>query len=139
MAKNYERILQDYVPRLLESAAADFQSTKFTDVTSAMNNIVHATATFRENIKSALDAHHVTLDTLTRELEGVFMPIVHDLGNPNKASGHVERKEMMDKILDDTELALTNLATRHGIETEVVTTYLRALKSQVHALVIAVG
>ena len=141
-AKKYEQTLQDYVPRMLKSAAADFKSTKFTDITSSMNSIVHATATFRDNIKGTLDARHVTLDTLTKELEGIFMGIVHDLEKippPNKAPGHTEREEMVDKIMDDTELALNNLATRHGIDADVVTTYLGALKPQVHALIVAVG
>lgn len=141
-AKEYGQSLQDNVRRLLESAAAYFKSPKFTDITSAMNNIVHATATFRDNIKGTLDAHHITLDALTKELEVVFMTIVHDLENippPSKAPGHAERQEMVDKILDDTELALTNLVTRHGIEAEVVTTYLQVLKPQVQALIVAVG
>ena len=141
-AKKYEQVLQDYIPRMLESAAAYFKSTRFTDITSAMNNIVHATTTFRDNINDALHVHHITLDALTKELEVVFMAIVHDLENipsPNKAPGRAEREEMVDKIMDDSELALNDVATRYGIEVEVVTTYLHLLKPQVHALMVTIG
>jgi len=71
----YEKDLQDYIPRLLESAATFFKSTNFTDIKFAMNHIISATATFRDNIKGALDAHHIAFDTLTEELEGIFMAI----------------------------------------------------------------
>ena len=142
MAMKSEKILQDYVPRLLESAATYFKSTNFTDIKFAMNHIVSATATFRDNIKGALDAHHITFDTLTEELEGVFMAIVNDLEKippPDKAPGHAKREEMVDKVLDDTSRALIKLATRYGIEEEVVETYILALKPQVQALIVAVG
>ena len=142
MAMKSEKVLQDYVPRLLKSAAAYFKSTNFTDITVAMNHIVNATATFRDNIKGALDDHHITFDALTEELEGIFMTIVNDLEkipSPDKAPGHTEREEMVDKVLDDTGRALIKLATRYGIEEEVVKTYLLALKPQVQALTVAVG
>ena len=74
MAMKSEKVLQDYVPRLLKSAAAYFKSTNFTDITVAMNHIVNSTATFRDNIKGALDAHHITFDPLAEELR-----IVNDL------------------------------------------------------------
>ena len=143
-AKKYEQTLQDYVPRMLKSAAADFKSPKFTDITLAMNNIVHATATFRDNIKGALDARHITFDALTKEFEAIFAATVNGLKklppkSPNKAPGHAERQEIVDKIMDGTRLALTDLATRHGINIEFVTAYLGILRPQVHALVVAVG
>lgn len=141
-AKKYEHTLQNYIPRMLKSAAAYFKSTKFTTISSAMNDIVRATATFRNSIQGALDAHHVTLDGLTQELETIFMSIVHDMENmphPDKAPGHTKREEMVDKILDDTEAALVKLATRYGINVEVVTTYLDALRPQLHLLIVAVG
>ena len=142
MMTKYEQVLQDYVPRMLESAAAYFKSTNFSDITSAMNNIVDTTATFRDNIKGALSAHQITLDALTEELETIFMAIIQDLENippPNKAPGHAEREEMVDKIMDDSELGLTNLAMRYGIEVGVVTTYLGAVKPQVHVLIVTIG
>ena len=142
MAMKSEKILQDYVPRLLESAATYFKSTNFTDIKFAMNHIVGATATFRDNIKGALDAHHITVDTLTEELELIFVAIKNDLEKippPDKAPGHAEREEMVDKVLDDTARELRKLATRYGIEEEVVETYIFALKPQVQALTVAVG
>ncbi|KAH0828908.1 hypothetical protein J3R83DRAFT_2327 [Lanmaoa asiatica] len=142
MAKEYEKTLQDYVPRLLSDAASYFKSTKFTDITFAMHHIVDTTATFRDNIKGALDAHHITFDALTEELEGIFMVIVKDLEKippPDKAPGHAERAEMVDNILDDTSVALVKVATRYGIEEEVVTTYLVTLRPHLHALTVAVG
>ena len=142
MAKKSEKNLQDYVHRLLEAAATYFESTKFTDITLAMNHIVNTTATFRDNIKDALDARHITFDIFTQELEGVFATIANDLKNippPNKAPGHAERAEMADKVLDDASQAIVNLATRHGIEEEVVTTYLLALKPHVQALTVVIG
>ncbi|KAH0828907.1 hypothetical protein J3R83DRAFT_2326 [Lanmaoa asiatica] len=142
MAKTYEKTSQDYVPRLLSNAASYFKSTKFTDITFAMHHIVDATATFRDSIKSALDAHHITFDTLTEELEGIFMAIMEDIENtppPDKAPGHTERVEMVDKILNDTSVPLVKLATRYGIEEEVVTTYLLVLRPHVHTLTVAVG
>ncbi|KAF8548038.1 hypothetical protein OG21DRAFT_1501252 [Imleria badia] len=141
-AKKSEKILQDYVHRLLEGAATYFESTDFTDITPAMNHIVSATATFRDNIKDTLDARHITFDTFTLELEGIFTTIVNDLEKihlPKKAPGHAERAEMVDNVLDDASQALIELATSHGIEEEVVTTYLLALKPQVQALTVAIG
>lgn len=141
-AKGYEQILQDYVPLLLTSADSYFKSTAFSDIAYSMKNIVHTTATFRDNIQDTLDAYHITIDSLTKELETVFMTIVDDLKNippPSKASGHAERDEVVNKILDDTELALVNLATRHGIQEDVVTTYLDTLRPHLRALIVAVG
>ncbi|KAF8548040.1 hypothetical protein OG21DRAFT_1423796, partial [Imleria badia] len=142
IAKKSEKNLQDYVHSLLEAAATYFKSTKFTDITSAMNHIVSATTTFRDNIKDALNARNITIDAFTQELEGVFTTIVDDLEKippPDKAPGHAERAEMVDKVLDDASQALIKLATRHGIEEEVVTTYLLALKPQVQALTVVIG
>jgi hypothetical protein len=142
MAMKSEKNLQDYVPRLLKSAATYFKSTNFTDITFAMNHIVNSTATFRDNIKGTLDAHHITFGALTEELEGIFMGMVNDLEkfpSPDKAPGHAEREEMVDKVLDDTARALMKLAMRYGIEEKVVETYLLALKPQVQALTVAVG
>ena len=142
MAKNSEKNLQGYVHRLLEAAATYFKSTKFTDITSAMSNIVNTTATFRDNIKDALDDRHITFDTFTQELEGIFATIVNDLENippPDKAPGHAERAEMVGKVLDDASQAILKLATRHGIEEEVVTTYLLALKPHVQVLTVVIG
>ena len=142
MAKESEQNLQNYVHSLLEAAATYFKSTHFTNITSTMNHIVSTTATFRDNIQGALDAHNVTFDTLTGELEGIFMGIVNDLEKippPDKAPGHAERAEMVDKVLDDAAQGLLKLTTRYGIEEEVVTTYLAALKPKVQALTVAVG
>ena len=143
MAMKSEKHLQDYVSRLLESAAADLKSTKFTDIKFAMDHIVSATATFRDNIKGALDAHHITFGVFTEELEGMFVAIRNKLEEkippPDKAPGHAEREEMVDKVLDDTARELMKLATRYGIEEGVVKTYIFALKSQVQALTVAVG
>jgi len=143
MAIKSEKNLQDYVSRLLGSAAADLGSVQFTDIRFAMNHIVSATATFRDNIKGALDAHHITFDKLTEELEGVFVAIKGNLEqkfpSPDKAPSHAEREEMVDKVLDDTSRALRNLTTRYGIREEVVETYILALKPQVQALTVAVG
>jgi len=142
MAMESEKVVQDYVPRLLESAATYFKSTNFTDIKFTMNHIVSATATFRDNIKDALDAHHITFDTLTEELEGIFVVIKNDLEKippPDKAPGHADREEMVDKVLDDTARELMKLATRYGIEEEIVETYILALKPQVQALTVAVG
>jgi hypothetical protein len=142
MAIKSEKVLQDYVPRLLDNAAAYFKSTKFTDITLAMNYIVSNTATLRDDIKGTLDANHITFDTLSEELEEVFMGIMNDLEKippPDKALGHVEREEMVDKVLDDTARALKTLAVGYGIEEEVVTTYILALKPQLQALIVAVG
>jgi len=139
MAKESEKNLQDYVRSLLEEAATYFKSTHFTDITSTMNLIVNATATFRANIQGALDAHDITFDTLTEELEGIFMGILNDLPPPDEApDGCVERAEMVDKILDKVAQELIKLATRYGIEEEVVTSYIAALKPKVHALTITV-
>jgi len=141
-AKEYEQVLQVYIPRLLRNAARYFKSTAFTDITSSMQAIVSTTATFRNNIQDALDTNHITLDMLTKELETIFMEVVHNLKNippPNKAPSHAERDEMVNKVLDDTELALINLLARYGIEEEVVTTYLGALRPHVRALTVAVG
>ena len=142
MAKKSEKNLHDYVHSLLESAAAYFKSTQFTDITSSMNHIVNATATFRDNIRGTLDVHNVTFDTLTEELEGIFMAIAHDLEKippPDKASGHAERAKVVDKVLDDTAQALVELTARYGIEEEVVAKYLLILKPQVQALTVAIG
>ena len=142
MAVKSEKSLQEYVPRLLESAAIDLESTNFTDITFAMNHIVNATATFRGNIKGALDAHGITSDALAKELEGIFMAIMNDLEQipaPNKALGHSKREEMVDKVLDDTARALKKFAAGYGIEEDVVTAYILALKPQVQALIVAVG
>ena len=128
------QILQAYVSQLLKSAAAYFKFIKLTDITSAMNNIVHAIATFRDSVQGALYPDHITLDTHTQELEALLMALAHGLESihpPNKAP-HAQREEMVDKIMDETELALNSLVTHNGIKVEVVTTYLRALK---HALV----
>lgn len=141
-AKKSEKTLQDYVPRLLKSAAAYFKSTKFTDIISAMDGIVRATATFRDSIRGALDAHHISLDALTLELAAIFITIVDDLEKitpKNKTPSHAEREEMVDKILNDTEVALTNLTMRYGIEENITTTYLQTLRPQVHAVVASVG
>ena len=107
-----------------------------------MNHIVNNTATFRDKIRGTLDARHITFDTLTEELEGVFMAIVNDLEKippPGKAPGHAEREEMVNKVLDDTARALKKLSARYGIEEEAVTAYLLALKPHVQALIVAVG
>lgn len=141
MAKEYEKIFQDYIPRLLESAATYFESTHFTDIISSMNHILSATAAFRNDIKGALDAHHITINTSTEELEGIFMVMVNELETitpPDKASGHAAREEMVDKVLDDTARELKKLSARYGIE-EDVATYLITLKPQVLALIVAVG
>ena len=141
-AKKSEKTLQNYVPRLLENAAAYFKSAKFTDITSAMNHIVSNTTTFRDHIKGTLDARHITFETLSKELEGIFMTIANDLEKlpaPNKAPGHAEREEMVDKVLVDTSRELKKLAARYGIEEEAVTAYLLTLKPQVKALIVAVG
>ncbi|KAF8128198.1 hypothetical protein EV363DRAFT_1341128 [Boletus edulis] len=142
IAKESEKKLQDYVHDLLEAAAAYFKSTKFTDIESSMNHIVNTTATFRDDIKGALDAHNITLDAFTKELEGVFMAIVNELEQippPDKAPSHAERAEMVDKVLDNTTQGLVKLAVRYGIKEEVVTIYLDALKPQVQALIVVVG
>ena len=142
MAMKSEKVLQDYVPRLLKSAAAYFKSTNFTDITVAMNHIVNSTATFRDNIKDALDARRTTFDALAKELEGIFMAIMNNLEQipaPDKAPGHTEREEMVDKVLDDTARALKKLAADYGIKEEVVTAYILALRPQVQALIAAVG
>ncbi|KAG6375254.1 hypothetical protein JVT61DRAFT_3470 [Boletus reticuloceps] len=142
MAKESEKKLQDYVHDLLEAAAAYFKSTKFTDIGSTMNHIVNTTATFRDDIKGALDARNITLDAFTKELEGVFMAIVNDLEqipHPDKAPGRAERADMVERVLDNTTEALVKLATCYGIEEEVVTTYLTALKPQVQALIVIIG
>ncbi|KAF8433669.1 hypothetical protein L210DRAFT_3411540 [Boletus edulis BED1] len=142
MAKESDKKLQDYVHVLLEAAAAYFKSTKFTDIGSTMNHIVNATATFRDDIKGALDAHNITFDAFTKELEGVFMAIVNDLKqipHPDKAPGHAERADMVERVLDNTAQALVKLAMRYGIEEEIVTTYLSALKPQVQALIGIIG
>jgi len=141
-AMKSEKTLQDYVPRLLESLATESKLTKFADIKFAMNHIVNATATFRNNIKGVLDTQHITFDTLTEELEGIFVTIMNDLKKippPNKAPGHAEREEMVDMVLDDTSRALIKLATHYRIEGEVVETYILALKPQVQALTVAVG
>ncbi|KAF8545927.1 hypothetical protein OG21DRAFT_1306960 [Imleria badia] len=142
MAKESEKSLEVYVHLLLEAAVTYFESTNFTDITSAMNHIVSATATFRDDIKDALDARNITLDTFAQDLEGMFMTIVNDLENippPDKAPGHAERAEMVGKVLDDASQALIELATSHGIEEEVVATYLLALKPQVQTLTVVIG
>ena len=142
IAKKYEQTLQGYVHRLLESGAAYFNSANFTVISSSMNHIVNATATFRDNIQGTSDAHNITLDMLTEELEGIFMAIVHDLEKippPDKAPGHAERAKMVDQILSDTTWALVQLAARHGIEEEVVMQYLLVLIPQVQILTVAVG
>ncbi|KAG6375252.1 hypothetical protein JVT61DRAFT_3468 [Boletus reticuloceps] len=127
LVKESEDNLQDCVHSVLEAAATYFESTKFTDIRLTMNHIVNATTTFRDNIKDALDAHHVTFDTFSEELEGILWQY------------HAERAEIVDKVLDDTEQALIKLATRFGIQEEVVTTYLDALKPQVHVLIVTIG
>ncbi|KAG6382008.1 hypothetical protein JVT61DRAFT_639 [Boletus reticuloceps] len=142
MVNKSEKRLQDHVHRLLEGAASYFKTAKFTDVTSAMNHIVSATATFRNDIKGALDAHHITFDTLTKQLEGVFTAIANDLEKippPDKAPGHAERKKMVDKILDDTEQALIKLTSSYGIDEVVITTFLSALKPHVLTLMVTIG
>ncbi|KAI9460432.1 hypothetical protein HD554DRAFT_2133956 [Boletus coccyginus] len=142
MTKKSEKNLQDYVCSLLPAAAMYLKSTKFTDIASAMNHIVSATATFRNNIQGALDAHHITFDVFTVELEGAFMAIMNKLQKvplPDKAPGHAERAEMVDKVLDDAAQELIKLTARYGIAEEVVTTYLAALKPKVQALTVAVG
>jgi len=142
MAKKSEKQLRDYVHNLFEGAATDFKSTKFTEITSAMNHIVSTTATFRDDIQGTLDARHITFDTLTEDVEGIFMRIMTDLEKiptPDKAPGHAERAEMVDKVLDDAARELVKLTTRYGIEEEVVTSYLAALKPKVQALTTAVG
>ncbi|KAI9460435.1 hypothetical protein HD554DRAFT_1587094 [Boletus coccyginus] len=141
-AKKSEKKLRDYVYNLLEGAATYFKSTKFTEITSAMNHIVSTTATFRDNIQGTLDAHHIAFDTLTEDVEGIFMRIANDLEKippQDKAPDHAERAEMVDRILDDAARELIKLTTRYGIEEEVVTTYLAALKPKVQALMAAVG
>ena len=140
--KEDEHILQDYVSFLLKSAEAYFKSTAFTDIVPAMEGIVLTTATFRDSIQDSLDAHHITLDMLTEELEAIFMGVVHDLEDippPSKAPGHAERNGVVNKVLDDTELALINLLTRYGIDAVVVKTFMDALKPHVCALTVAVG
>ncbi|KAF8436027.1 hypothetical protein L210DRAFT_2492856 [Boletus edulis BED1] len=143
--KESEKNLQDCVHSLLGTAATYFKSTKFTDIRVTMNHIVNATTAFRDNIKAALDARHgppVTFDTFSEELEGIFMAIVNDLEQippPDKAPSHAERAKIVDKVLDDTEQALIKLATRFGIQEEIVTTYLDALKPHVHALIVTIG
>lgn len=138
MAKKSKTLLQSYVPRLLESAAVHFKSAKFTDITAVMNRVVSITATFRE---SALDARHITFDAFTKELKGAFSVIVNELGipSPDKAPGHAERAQIVDKILDDATLALIKLAARCGIREKVVATYLHALKPLVQTLIVTVG
>ncbi|KAF8128199.1 hypothetical protein EV363DRAFT_1433238 [Boletus edulis] len=144
-SSNFGNCLQDCVHSLLGTAATYFESTKFTDIRVTMNHIVNATTAFRDNIKAALDAHHgppVTFDTFSEELEGIFMAIVNDLEKippPDKAPSHAERTKIVDKVLDDTEQALIKLATRFGIQEEIVTTYLDALKPHVHALIVTIG
>ncbi|KAI9455834.1 hypothetical protein HD554DRAFT_2147107 [Boletus coccyginus] len=141
-AKKSDKTLQNYVPRLLKNAAAYFNSTKFTDITSAMNHIVSNTTAFRDHINGTLDARHITFDTLNEELEGIFMTIANDLEKipaPNKAPGHAEREAMVDKVLVDTLQELKKLAAHYRIEEEAVTAYLLALKPQVKALIVAVG
>lgn len=142
MAKKSEDIFQVHVPRLLGNAAVYFKSTKFTDITLAMNHIVSATTTFRDSINASLDARHISFDVFSEELEAIFMAIMRTLEEtplPDKEPGDAERAEMVDNILDAITLGLENLAARYGIEKEVVTTYLLALKPWVHSLVVAVG
>ncbi|KAI9460433.1 hypothetical protein HD554DRAFT_1586953 [Boletus coccyginus] len=142
MAKESEKNLQDYIHSVLEEAATYFESTHFTDIASTMDLIVSTTATFRDNIQGALDAHNITFDTLTEELEGIFVGIVNDLEKippPDEAPGHAERAEMVNRILDDVARELIKLATRYGIEEEVVTSYINALKPPVQTLTVAVG
>ncbi|KAN0098016.1 hypothetical protein V8E55_002462 [Tylopilus felleus] len=110
MAKKSENNLLDYVHRLLEDADKKFMSSKFTEIRSAMDRIVSATATFRDNVKGALDAHHISFDTLTEELEDIF-----------------------------TIIGIAKLAAHHGIDKEVVLIYLLALEPPVHKLTVAIG
>ena len=141
-AKASEQTLQVYVPSLLESAAEYFNSTAFTNITSAMDSIIHDAATFRESIQGALDAHNITLDTLTKKIETICMTAVHGLENlptPDKAPDKAEREETIDKILDEVEAALLDLTARYEIDKQVVTAYLRALRPHLHALTVAVG
>ena len=141
-AKKAGETLRDYVRRLLKAAATYFKSTKFTDIAFAMNKIVSVTASFRDNIKGALDAHGITFDTFTKELESMFTVIVNDLEKaslPDKASGDAERVEIVDKFLDATTQALVQLAARCGIDEEVVTSYLLALRPHVQTLIVAIG
>ena len=142
MAKTSEKNLQDYVGSLLGAAATYLKCTKFMDITSAMDHIVSATATFRNNIQGTLDAHHVTFDVFTVELEGAFTAIMNNLPKvslPDKAPGHAERAEMVDRVLEDAAQELIKLTTRYGIAEGVVTSYLAALKPKVQALTVAVG
>ncbi|KAF8421547.1 hypothetical protein L210DRAFT_3459599 [Boletus edulis BED1] len=142
MVNKTEKKLQDHVRRLLEAASSYFKTAKFTDVTSAMNHIVSATAIFRNNIKGPLEAHHITFDTLTKQLEGVFTAIAKDLEKippPDKAPGHAERGKMVDKILDDTEQALIKLASSYGIDEMAITTFLSALTPHVLTLMVTIG
>ena len=141
-AKKAGETLRGYVRHLLKAAATYFKSTKFTDITFSMNQIVSATASFRGNIKGALDAHGITFDMLTKELERVFTAIVKDLEKvslPDKASGNAERVEIVDKFLDGTTQALVKLAARCRIDKEVVTTYLLALRPHMQTLIVAIG
>jgi hypothetical protein len=81
---------------------------------------LNVSATFRDNIKGALD---VAFDTRAEELR-----IVNDLKKilpPDKAPDYAERAEMVDKILKDTARALMKLATRYAIEDEVIKIYIR--------------
>lgn len=142
MAKKSENNLLDYVHRLLEDADKKFMSSKFTEIRSAMDRIVSATATFRDNVKGALDAHHISFDTLTEELEDIFTIIVDDLKKiplPHKAPDHAKRAKMVDKVLADTMQGIAKLAAHHGIDKEVVLIYLLALEPPVHKLTVAIG
>lgn len=142
MAKKSQDTFQVYVPRLLGNAADYFKSTKFTDITSAMNHIVSATTTFRDSINATLDTRKVKFDTFSKEFEGIFTAIMHNLEKiplPEKLPSNAERAEMVKTILDDVTVQLQNLAQRYGIEEEVITAYLLALKPWVHTLIVAVG
>ncbi|KAG9312741.1 hypothetical protein JVU11DRAFT_7173 [Chiua virens] len=139
--EKYENTMQDYVPQLLNSAAVFFDSTKFTDIISAMYDIVNTTATFHNTIQETLHTHDMTLDMVTEELEGVFTSIAKDLEtrpSPDGAPGCAELTTMVDEILDKVALDLEHLFQRLGIEEGVATDYIRTAKPHIQRLVVAV-
>jgi len=144
MVKEYEESFQEHVSSLLQDAAKQLEpiGATFTDVSSAMNNIVNATATFRNDIAGVLEVHQITHDAFSEEIQAVFMVVANDMEKipfPDQAPGHAERQKMVDKIFNDTASALADLAVGYGIDVDTVETYLHVLKPPIYTIVIAIG
>ncbi|KAF9224491.1 hypothetical protein BS17DRAFT_703034, partial [Gyrodon lividus] len=118
-------------------------SDQFRQLKSTMNDLVQHVNTLFEEISRTLEGHQVTMDTFSKELALVLAKVIEELNQefppPDTAPTHAERSVMVSHMLDKVDTGLLNLCDQHGIDTALLSDYLRVVRPHLEALVVTAG